>query len=305
MLIDDIERYIASQQAAGHTMKTVMGFLRSYSQFASEQGDTHVRAATALQWAAKGSSPLVRYRRMRAVVRFARFQKAEDNRHEIPPLEGCQSHAFRPVPYIYSNEEIARLLKGADKLRLSYRNPLRRETFRMLFGLIACTGLRKSEALDLRLTDLSSDGVLTIRCTKFRKSRLVPLHESVLLALQRYLTLRLNKAGQDDHVFLSASGGRIEASVVKNTFLRILKLAEIAPNQAKRPRIHDLRHTFATRALERCPNERSVVTHHMVAVSTYLGHAGIAATQWYLQATPNLMTDIAAATESSMWGGLP
>jgi integrase len=191
-------------------------------------------------------------------------------------------------------------MQAAGQLRLSKKYPLRREIYRTLIGLIAVTGLRKSEALDLRLDDVSPNGVLTIRRTKFRKSRLVPLHPTTLEALRGYLALRLRTKVQDDHLFLSASNGRIESSVANTTFRRMLKLANIAPTRAKRPRIHDMRHTFATRALERCPADRRAIARQFVALSSYLGHVKMSATYWYLEATPELMTDIATAAEMAI-----
>jgi integrase/recombinase XerD len=305
MLTDEIERYIAIRRAAGHAFNAGARLLRLYGQFAEARGDFHVRTSTALEWATAGTSPLSRHVRMRYLVRFARFQNAEDERHEVPPRDAFTAHWRRPLPYIYSTDEIARLLAASNRLRLSRAYPLRREIYRMLIGLIAATGLRRSEALDLRLQDISADGVLTIRRTKFRKSRLVPLHLTVMQALREYLTLRLRVGVEDDHLFLSASNGRIESSVANTTFNRMLTLAHIAPTRAKRPRIHDLRHTFATRALERCPADRRAIARQFVALSTYLGHVKVSATHWYLEATPELMTDIAAAASTALRGTWP
>jgi integrase/recombinase XerD len=302
VLTDDLERYIEVRQAAGHTYKRGAQALRLYGRFAEARGDTHVRTATVLEWAAAASSPLARHVRMRHVVQFARFQKAEDERHDVPPRDAFATTWRRPLPYIYSSNEVSRLLAAADALRLARKYPLRRDVYRTLIGLIAVTGLRRSEALDLRLSDVSPDGVLTVRRTKFRKSRLVPLHPTAVAALRRYLAVRLRDGVDDDHLFLSASNGRIESSVANTTFNRMLTLAKIAPTRAKRPRMHDLRHTFATRVLERCPSERSAVARQLVALSTYLGHVKMSATHWYLTATPELMSDIAAVAEATIWG---
>jgi integrase len=302
VLKEAIERYIAIRRSAGHEFKTGARQLRLYAQVAEARGDTHVHTETVLAWAAAASSPLARHVRMRHIVQFARFQHAEDERHEVPPRDAFVAQWRRPLPYIYSSDEIAGLLVAAGKLRLSRKYPLRRDTYRMLIGLIAVTGLRRSEALDLRIEDVSQDGVLTVRRTKFRKSRLVPLHPTTADALRGYLALRLRGSVDDDHLFLSASGGRIESSVANTTFNRMLKLARIAPTRKKRPRIHDLRHTFATRALERCPADRRAIARQFVALSTYLGHVKMSATHWYLEATPELMTDIAAAAEDTIRG---
>jgi integrase len=187
-------------------------------------------------------------------------------------------------------------------LRQQKPNPLRRQLYVTLFGLIAATGLRVSEALNLRLGDMLPGGVLHIRETKFNKSRLVPLHKSVVDALERYLDMRRRFAGSNDHLFLSTKGTALVYTTVNCTFRRVLQLANIAPGRTRRPRIHDLRHSFATRVLQQCGTERDAVARHFVALATYMGHADIAHTYWYLQATPELMTDIAAAAEALIAG---
>src|SRR6266702_3273562 len=195
-----------------------------------------------------------------------------------------------------------RPVNGAGQLRRQKPNPLRQQLYVMLFGLIAATGLRVSEALDLRFDDVLADGVLHIRDTKFGKSRLVPLHPTVVEALDRYLDRRRLVAGSDDHLFPSAKGKRLASSTVNYTFRCVLRFANIAPERPRRPRIHDLRHSFATHVLEQCNTERDAVARHFVALATYLGHVDIKHTYWYLQATPELMTDIAAATETLIMG---
>ena len=160
-------------------------------------------------------------------------------------------------------------------------------------------GLRAGEACGLRLGDVDGDrNLLVVRGGKFGKSRLIPLHPTAATALDYYLEDRHRLAVTDDHVFLSAVNRRIHISMAWYTFNRIRKLAGIAPNQSRRPRIHDLRHTFATRVLEQCSTRREAVARHFVALSTYMGHSDIAHTYWYLEATPELLAGIAAAGQS-------
>ena len=303
MLSADVERYLALRRSLGFKLRNTAHYLRAYARFAADRGDTHVRAATAVEWAGMAPSPSARYLRLRDVVKLARFLQAEDGAHEVPVLASFRRASVRPLPYIYTPEEIARLLTAVGRLRATY--PLRRPGYTTLLGLIASTGLRVSEALDLRLEDVLPQGVLRIERSKFGKSRLVPLHATTQQALDRYLALRTALAVPDDHVFLSAAHRRIASSTVSYTFRRVLKLAQVAPERARAPRIHDLRHTFATRALERCSAERRAVSRHFVALSTYLGHIDIKATYWYLEATPELMADIAAAAEALAGGGAP
>jgi integrase len=236
---------------------------------------------------------------LRNVAHLARFLHAEDPNHEVP---SNLFHAAkrRPLPYIYAPEEIVQLLKAASRLRESY--PLRRQVYATMLGLIAATGLRVSEALALRLRDLLPGGVLRIERTKFGKSRLVPMHPTTADALGRYLEARRRQAVIDDHMFLSAGRQRIASSTVEYTFRRIRRLSGIAPTRTRPPRIHDLRHSLATRALEQCSTRREAVARHFVALATYLGHTDIKHTYWYLEATPQLMTDIAAAAETLIVG---
>jgi integrase/recombinase XerD len=298
MLIDDVERYIALRRSLGFQLRKPARHLQAFARVAAEKGEIHIRAATVIEWAAAGPTLDARNRRIGDVARFARFMRAEDDKHEVPPIGLFATPKVRPAPYIYRPEELARILEAAARLRVLKPNPLRRQLYMVLFGLIAATGLRVSEALNLRLDDVLPDGVLKIRETKFYKSRLVPLHATVVEVLDRYLDVRRRFAGVDDHLFLSMKGGALAYSAARCAFLCTLKLANIAPGRARRPRIHDLRHSFATRVLEQSGTKRDEVARHFVALSTYLGHADIAHTYWYLEATPELMTDIAAAAET-------
>jgi integrase/recombinase XerD len=299
MLIVQAERYISLRQTLGFKLKDLSGNLSAFARFAGDRGDTHIRVATAVDWATGAPSPRACYIRLRDVARLARFLHAEDPIHEVP-TNPFYAPTRRRLPYIYTPAEIVQLLEGAGRLRRSY--PFRRQVYETLLGLIAATGLRISEALDLRFCDVLPDGVLRIRSTKFGKSRLIPLHPTAVKALDQYLEQRRRLAITDDHVFLSAGNRRISSSMVEYTFRRIRRLAGIAYSRTRPPRIHDLRHTFATRALERCSTRREAVARHFVALSTYMGHTDIAHTYWYLEATPELMTGIAAAAEALVTG---
>jgi integrase/recombinase XerD len=299
MLMAHAERYISLRQRLGYKLEDVSRNLNMFARFATDRGETHVRVPTAGEWANEASSPQVRYIRLRDVARFARFLHAEDPNHEVP-TKPVYAPVRRRLPYIYTPLEISKIVGAANQLRKSY--PLRQQIYGTLFGLVAVTGLRIAEALDLRLHDVLPDGILQIRRTKFGKSRLVPLHPTAAAALERYLDQRRRMAVTDDHVFLSAGNRRISSSMVEYTFRRILRLAGITPSRTRPPRIHDLRHSFATRALEQCSTNREAVARHFVALATYLGHTDIVHTYWYLEATPELMTGIAAAAEALLAG---
>ena len=213
------------------------------------------------------------------------------------------SHRTKFVPYIFTFEELTRFVDAARLMQQHERTPIRREIYAVLFGLIALTGLRISEALDLRLSDIQPDGILQIRNTKFGKSRMVPLHRSVVSALDSYLDLRRDVIAEDDHVFLSGGKRRIYYSVVQRAFHEILDIAAIAPGRPRRPRIHDLRHTFATRVLEQSGAGREAIARHAVALMTYMGHSNLRYTYWYLHRTPELMAKVSAAAETLMMEG--
>ena len=290
-----VERYVSLRQTLGFALRDASRNLRAFARCAEACGDTHIRASTAVTWATEAPSPHARYVRLRDVWKLARFLHAEDPMHEVP-YNPFQASRRRRLPYIYTSEEIARLVGAARRLRETY--PLRRQVYETLIGLIASTGIRVSEALNLRLSDILPESVLQIRRTKFGKSRLVPLHHTAAAAIGHYVEARCRLPTTDDHLFLSAGNCRISSSMVSYTFWRMRRLAGIAPARVRQPRIHDLRHTFATRALEQCPTSRKAVARHFVALATYLGHADITNTYWYLEATPELMTGLANAAEA-------
>jgi integrase/recombinase XerD len=302
MLKQAVEMYLDVRRTAGFRLDTVGRYLHDFARFAAEQGNTHVVAQTAIAWAAQSCSEPQRATRLNTVIGFARFSHAEDPRHEIPPEKVFDRQRHRPLPYIFTEAEIHALVSQAAQLGPS--GSLRPDTYRTLLGLLAVTGLRISEALALRLEDVTSDG-LVIRETKFRKSRLVPLHDTTVVALMRYLNKRGHVASTDDHLFISQRHQRLSPTVVYQTFYHLLAKAGIpAVPGRRRPRLIDLRHTFATRALETCPDGRDQVRQHMLALTTYMGHAQVESTYWYLERTPELMCDIAQACEALIEEGL-
>lgn len=303
MLIATVERHIALHHATGYLFRKQSILLRNFARHAEARGDQFVRAATALEWAAKGPTVGTRHGRLEVVRRFARLVRAEDQRHEVPPSGTFGPPSPRRKPYIFSSEEIRTLLEAAGTL--GPHNSLRPKTYVTMLGLIAATGLRISEALALRLDDLTPAG-LVIRQTKFRKNRLVPLHQSTWFAVESYIAARAIHARDDDAVFLSEWGTGLRYSTVIATFLALVRRIGIHPGPGKPgPRIHDLRHTFAVRSIEHCAGNREVVARHMLALSTYLGHTHPADTYWYLQATPRLLLDVAAQCETLTEKGAP
>lgn len=301
MLNEDVESYLELRRAVGFDLHHDRSVLRRFARFASERGETHVVSQTAIEWSAQALSVGERERRLRAVIRFARHVHADDALHQIPPPNLFGRHRQRHPPFIFSPAQISRLLEQAR--RLGPPGSLRPHTYAALLGLLSATGLRISEALELRLADLTEDG-LVIRQTKFKKSRLAPLHPTTTQALADYQARRRRLPGSDDHLFVSPLGRRLRYESVRSVFHALVKKAGIDSNLNRRvPQIHSLRHTFAVRALEACQCDRDHVGRHMVALSTYLGHAHVADTYWYLEATPQLLGDIAAAWDGFVKGG--
>ncbi len=303
MFMTAVGTYLAVRRAAGFELHAAEVYLRSFARFATEHGDTSVVAQTVIDWATVTSSEAQRHNRLMVVLRFARFMHAEDPRHELPPKDVFSGRRQRPAPYILSAEEIPRLVTQAGRLRPS--SSLRPHTYSTLFGLLAATGMRPSEARALECSDLTPDG-LVIRKTKCKKSRLLPLHHTTRAALERYLDRRCRVSGHDPHLFISRRGRPLSYDVLADTFHTVVKAAGIQRKTGKpRPRLMDLRHTFAVRSLENSPDNRDQVGRHMLALTTYMGHAKVESTYWYLENTPELMTDIAQRCEAFMYGDRP
>ncbi len=301
MLTAIVNTYLSVRRAVGFKLHSVEKCLWSYAKFATARGDIRVLSTTAVEWAALASSENQRANRLKVLIRFARFARAEDSGHEIPPDNIFCSRCNRRTPYIFTDEQVKQLILHAA--RLGPLDSLRPHTYSTLFGLLASTGLRISEALSLRFQDITAEG-LVIRETKFRKSRLVWLHETVVVALQNYLLRRGKFASMDDHLFVSRRGGKLCYAIAAETFQEVLKAAGIqARPGGPKPRLHDFRHRFAVKALEASPDTRDRITRHMLALSTYMGHARLESTYWYLESTPQLMADIADLCESFTLGG--
>ena len=203
MMITHVDRYLLLRQTLGFKLLQVTRLLRAFANFVDQRGETHISVTAAVAWATEATTPGTRYVRLQSVVQLARFLRTEDPLHEVPPLALFPATTVRPLPYIYAPEEVERLVRAAGQLHRTY--PLRRETYATLFGLIAATGMRVSEALGLRLADVQSSGLLLVREAKLGKTRLVPLHPSTVDALNHFLDKRRKLPATDDHLFLASS----------------------------------------------------------------------------------------------------
>jgi len=302
MLSQAVESYLALRRACGFELKREGNLLRSFAVFSETRGKQRVCSEVAIEWAGLAASVNRRARRLGEVIRFTRYIRAEDQSHELPPPVFGSETRPRPVPYIFSRDDIQRLVQAASEA--GYRS-LRQKTYSTFFALLACTGMRVSEAIRLRFEDITPDGLM-IWCSKFRKSRLVPLHETARAGIERYLEQRRPYAPFDDHVFISLRRKPLLPEDVETAFRTAVdKIGLRRGPGLPRPTPHSLRHTFAVRALETCPDGRDHITKHMLALSTYLGHSRVCDTYWYLEAVPELMENIAQCCESFFTGGRP
>jgi integrase len=299
-MIAAVESYLAVRRATGFTLSNTEYLLRSFAGFAADRKETHIRTATAIEWASQAASVAQRHTRYQTVCRFAQYLRVEESQHESPPANHFGYRKTRRVPHIYSRDEINGLVRAAT--RISSSDALLSRTYAALISLLAATGLRISEALHLLVSDITPDG-LFVRRTKFQKTRLVPLHETAAAGLAHYLVHRQEARRGGDHLFVSDEGKPLVYWKVHKIFRTLLKSAGIEPSAGRWPRIHELRHTFAVRALESSPTGRQRIGQHMLALATYLGHVNINATYWYLESTPELLLDIAVVAENFVQGG--
>jgi integrase len=247
MLKEAVDTYLAVRRATGFKLQDDAWYLSSFARFASAQGETHVVAQTAITWAGLARSESQRAARLKAVIRFARFSRAADDRHELPPQGVFRPQRHRPIPYLFSPEEIQALM--AHAAQLGPAGSLRPQMYSTLIGLLAATGLRISEALGLCFQDMTPDG-LVIRETKFRKSRLVPLHPTTRAALEAYLVKRTQLATEDEHVFVSLRRRPLSRTTVYPTFTRLLAAAGVPRTSGhSKPRLIDFRHNPAYRPM--------------------------------------------------------
>jgi len=292
-----LEDYLAIRNSLGHKLRVDAGRLRNFVAFAEAEGAEYVTVALALQWARRPSDilPSTQATRLSIVRRFAAWHSAIDPRSEVPPASLLPERYHRKSPYIYSDDEIERLVKAAAALPSS--KGLRQWTYSTVFGLLAATGMRRNEAVNLDRNDVDLDnGMLSIRGTKFGKSRLIPLHASTVQALAAYANKRdeLIRATTSPAFFLSERMRRISGESLNKTFVKLLAQLGISPStkrhhQGRGARIHDLRHRFAVVTLLDFYRMGLDVDRELPKLSTYLGHGSVNATYWYLQAVPELL----------------
>ncbi|MFE3646118.1 tyrosine-type recombinase/integrase [Streptomyces sp. NPDC059169] len=292
-----VEDYLRLRRSLGHQMAEAAYLLPDFVRFMNSRGEQTVTVAAALDWV-KTREPevitTVSPRRITAVRGFTRYLSGIDPETEVPPLGLVPYNQRRGQIFLYSDADIAAIMTAAKE---TIPQPLRAATYHTLIGLLAASGLRIGEAIKLDRDDVDwTEGVLHIRESKFGKSRLVPLQDSTTNALREYDTLRegLMPRPKDAAFFISLTGKRLIYACVHPVFRALVDTAGVGLDAPHRPRIHELRHTFAVRTLLHWYRTEDNVQAKIPSLSTYMGHREPACTYWYLSAAPELLALAAA-----------
>lgn len=281
--------YLTMRRALGYKLDKTERLLGQFVAFAEDRGEARIKTETTLAWATQpaGADVIWTSRRLAEVRLFARHLHGIDPETEVPPDDLLPARGCRATPYLYTSQEVADLMRATAILRGSHVQA----TYRTLIGLLAATGMRIGEAIGLDRDDFDAgSGMVTIRHGKFDKARALPLHPSTVAALNDYLRRedRPRSAGMPP-LLISSRGKRLRYTTVQPIFQKLVHHCGIAPRSATcRPRIHDLRHSFAVSTI--VDDYRSGDPGSRLAIlSTYLGHADPGDTYWYLSAAPELL----------------
>lgn len=286
-----ILQYLQIRSAQGCQLKDVTRHLNAFATFLEDTHVTAITIDTAVRFATAraGVSARTTALRLSAVRGFTRWAHALDSSIAVPPNGLLKARATRNSPYIYAPEDITQLLRAAGR----FRSPLRGDTFTTLIGLMASTGIRTGEAANIDLADL--DAVAgTLRVTgKYSKTRMLPLHTSVQDALESYTARRrLQAADSCPALLVSTHGTRLWSTTISSGFREILSRTTLrARSRTCRPRLYDLRHTFAVNTLLDAYASGQDPAVVLPILSTWLGHTSLADTYWYLSSTPQLMQE--------------
>jgi integrase len=298
-----LKRYVSVRQGLGYKYQEQARDLSDFVSFMEARKATTITTKLALAWATlPPRSSISSALRLTVVRGFARHIASMNPKTEVPP-NGIFPQRRRRKPYIYSDAEINALLASALTLRPA--DGLQRWTYHHLFGLYAVTGMRLSEATGLQRSDVDlEEGVLTVRQTKFGKSRLLPVHPTTRAALRSYAERRDGHLGSrcGPHFFAGERGGRLVKQHVHRVFWHLSREIGLRrPSDSSGPRVHDLRHTFAMRTLLGWYREGANVEEKLPVLATYLGHTCVKHTYWYLSACPDLMQE-AVQRLDRRWG---
>ena len=300
-LASQLDRYLTVRRSLGYDLGTSERILRRFTRFADGEGVDHIDTALFLRWHATlaDACTSTRVARFTAVRLFAQWLRSFDPAHEVPPRGLLSGSIQRSRPHIYTDAEIGAIMVAATELPSIYG--LRGLTCSTLFGLIAVTGLRISEALGLDRDDIDAvHGVLRVRQGKLGKERLLPLDPSVVTRLIGYLAERDRLIGHPPKpLFVTDKATRLTDCSARYNFARAcqeigLRTPQPYCKHGRGPRIHDLRHSFAVKTMINWYRTDKDPAREMIRLTTYLGHSNPSNTYWYLEAVPELL-DLAMA----------
>jgi integrase/recombinase XerD len=295
-LREGLRDYLALRRGLGFELRGVAHCLRNFITFAEEEGASYITTELALRWVrSRDVQAATMSARLGMVRRFAAYRIADDPRTEVPPAGLLPYRYRRKPPYIYSDSEVDKIIEAAAEL--PSKRGFRGKTCATMFGLVAVTGMRMGEALALDREDVDLDnGLVTIRRSKFGKSRLVPLHDATRLALAAYANHRDESFStpMTRSFFVSDRGTRFKGCTARYNFARLSQRLGLRPPAEGRrhghgPRLHDLRHRFAVKTMIDWYRAGRDVERELPKLTTYLGHVHVADTYWYLEAVPELL----------------
>jgi integrase len=292
-----LQTYLELRRQLGYRLRAHASQLTDFVAFIQRRRERRITPALAVEWATQPKTGHSAYFSLRLSMArgFAEYLRTKDGRTELIPLGIIPFRPERRLPYLYTQADVLRLLAAAEALSPRPDYLLRPWTYRTLLGLLATTGLRIGEAVNLKQADVNlSDGIVTIRGTKFGKSRIVPVHSSTQSALARYAARRSVDPGSltCPYYFVGAGGRQLRKSTVQRQFRRLCVVVGVHNAKGDRaPRLHDFRHSHAVRALIHGYRSGQDTELLMPVLSTFLGHSHVRCTYWYLTACPELMQE--------------
>ena len=306
-----VQEYLRMRRDLGFKLRDAGKGLLDFARFMEQHRASYLTQALALAWAQQPSQtqPAHWARRLSFVRGFAQHRSATDPRTQIPAQSLLPFRPKRARPYLYSNTEIQSLLGAALKMQYRERGKLRPWVYYCLFGLLSVSGLRLGEARNLELQDVDLEtAVLTVRGAKLGKTRLVPLHRSTCRVLAEYIRRRNRHWRQrpvSSYLFVSNWGNQLDGGEIRRTFYALSRQIGLrGPSDSHGPRLHDMRHRFATNTLVRWYRSNQDPERKLPLLSAYLGHVHVADTQWYLNGSPELMREAMHRLEHR-WEGRP
>ena len=300
-----LDEYLDTRRSLGANLKETEWLVRQFLAFLGKRNMTVITTDSALRWALEPQnvSDCYRYRRLAEVRKFVKFAQATDARHQLPPPGLLTYRNHRRQPYIYTPEQIVAVMNAAGQLA----GCLRPQSYTAILGLLSVTGMRSGEVVGLTRADVDlRHGLIAIRNSKFGKSRMVMCHLSTQQALRRYARQRdqLFNEAHCESFFLNDRGRPISQAMLQQTFVSLSRKAGLRKaGDSCAPRLHDMRHTYAVQTLMRFYRDGADVESRLPQLATWLGHAGIGHTYWYVSAVPELMQLAVQKLEQQCSGG--